>query len=1232
MSGLTSQLPVQGFGGENRFATDDDLPDNVSPDALNCDYRQHALEKRSGFVKLHNTAALEGGVRVDNASTARSIWIPHHADYNFAGAFTIELLVRVFSFSTAFRVVFKLPSSGSVTSGWTLNGSGGNFTFTMVDGGAVARTAAAAAYTTGRWHHVAIRRDGSNNLTMYLDGVSAGAAVTCAGNTNTTTPIWFNALGGSVPTAVSAEVLYDELRIWNVYRTDDELAAARHRELRDDEIANPNLIGYWPMQDNFGNMVTDRSKNLNHGTFYAAGPTFVRGVVPDQSSNGWAVRFDGVDDYGSAPYHADYAPVLNTGSAWSVEAWLRLDTLNYNVSVGNPCILHLGSWNTGNGAVVGLHLSQSSADGSLLVSYSTTTTHANVTADTGYDLVPGVPAHIAVTRSGTTVRVYVNGELVYTSTAATSENGPTSSTSYGMFLGGRNSSGSWTAGLFAPVTIDSLRLWKVAISQQFIQLWMNRTLPDAKNLSLLGEWRFDQSDKERDESNRSAFVFLADGNKPRWSYGYAYPVVPKRVQLLAPLITPSTGNEVNAGATAFDREVLVGTRSSLWSLSGGLMNALRQYTNYGEATLSDYCHFQDWLIICNGIDSNYKYVGRELPQSVTLAQPSAAASVALGGAGAITGTVKYRVAFRNSLDGTESLASVESGSVSPAAQIVNLSSIPVSVDPQVNQRRIYRSDNGGLYRYLGDVNDNTTTTYADNTAINLATALVNDFRGDVEPCRYCAVFGNRLWFANSKSEPSGLYFSESDSLDFPATNLLYVNSGDGDEITGIEEAFGGLLVFKRKSVHFLSGADSSSFQTRPVSGNKGCISGQTIRKSPRGIYYLSHDGVYRLEGDGAPVYLSESQYPLFEQMDADNYRFSVGEYAPARHTYLVSCDIATKTGGDYYDVHPGLFTHYWRLNGNGNDASGIANVVAVNSPTFVTDSVRGVVANLGSTNYFECANAGANLPTTGFSVGGWFSWNGYTFIAQQILKLMDQASAMQLQLTMSPTFRSLGFTANTSLACGTGNYVVKPNQWFHVVGTYGANGAAIYVNGVLHSRRSSGSFVALSGDMKLSIGELGGAGNFNGKLANLFYARNRELLPHEVSAIYEYEVGNSYAQRSRITLAYDEDRNTWAKWDRGFDYFAQAQHSSNGVELLGASRGFVYRLFDGYGDGYSETAGSFITKRGAVTGFSGGVLTDATATFPTEGNGLCGTDILFVDSASGARQRRLIIGNTGTVL
>lgn len=91
----------------------------------------------------------------------------------------------------------------------------------------------------------------------------------------------------------------------------------------------------------------------------------------------------------------------------------------------------------------------------------------------------------------------------------------------------------------------------------------------------------------------------------------------------------------------------------------------------------------------------------------------------LGAAGSLTGVYAYKVTFVAGATETEAWA--VSASVTAAAQKIELSEIPISVDPLVTGRNIYRTEAGGsTYKLVTSIADNTTTTFSDDV---LDTAL-----------------------------------------------------------------------------------------------------------------------------------------------------------------------------------------------------------------------------------------------------------------------------------------------------------------------------------------------------------------------------------------------------------------------------------------------------------------------------------------------------------------------------
>lgn len=77
-------------------------------------------------------------------------------------------------------------------------------------------------------------------------------------------------------------VRIDELRLWSVVRSDDQLARARHRPV---PSPSANLVGYWRFDEGSGTIANDLSR-VDHPGFLNGGaqwfPPRTRGVTPSQ--------------------------------------------------------------------------------------------------------------------------------------------------------------------------------------------------------------------------------------------------------------------------------------------------------------------------------------------------------------------------------------------------------------------------------------------------------------------------------------------------------------------------------------------------------------------------------------------------------------------------------------------------------------------------------------------------------------------------------------------------------------------------------------------------------------------------------------------------------------------------------------------------------------------------------------------------------------------------------------
>jgi len=997
--------PIRGFSGEDRLLRDDLLPDNVSPDAENTDYQRGTLKRRSGYQRLHTNAILDGGIRINTTTTNKdAIIIPDYTGVDLSGDFLLEVQIMLNAAPTNDIVLMTKKPVGS--SGWHLKYmyTTMTFRFEMYDSGATLRTAdyAFTVPPIGTPTRISVRRSGTT-LTLYCNG-SAGTPVTCSGVTANNYSVFIGVTVAGGTGSQIADYTVDELKIWSTAATQD---AYPENELAATGYTLPD-VGYWKFNEGRWNHVDDSSGNAKHGNFWANNMSYVASLLPNATEDDMALRLGADGDIPGADAQATTSDadaldiITTTGNKWTVEFWMRVDTYT-NVSSD---IISVGQ--SGNDRLLYLYLSGLN----LYRAYGTTTTHtvASTAADTTYDAVVGTAFHVAIVRDADTVYTYINGSVVLTTTGATTENGPTPTTNSILLGDATNTSG---------LTIDELRVWKSARSPQQILQWMNEVYTDVKDTNLLAYYRFSAGDPERDETGNTTITVYTDGTAYlQRSQGLVYPSDAPRMTGLVTYSQPVRGDLIRAGQTIFKSSIIAMTRSMYWRVAGNQAQALSHISPSSDESLFGYAAFKGFHVFGNGIAGCMKYDGNGVPSNLTIDTPSTAPVDApvstTGGTFPATGDYYYRVSFRNSLDGTESLASDASGGATLAQTDDNiaLSSIPVSTDTQVNQRRIYRKDpSGTVYYYLDDIDDNTTTTYTDTGTATTTTQPIDDYRGHLPACRHFGVFGNRLIACNSGDEPSGIYFSEADTINFPADNLLIAGDGDGDEITGCAAFAGYFVIFKERSIYVLTGTGDTTFALQRLS-LPGCVSGATVAESKDGLYYLSNDGVY-LFANGQSQYLSANQQDLFGAIDTTNSRYAAGGYNPKTHQYIVSLDV------------------------------------------------------LGDEN-------------------------------------------------------------------------------------------------------------------------------------------------------------------ARISMVYDEDTKSWAKWTVAFDCYALAQLDDNEYALLGAKGGFVYRLFSGNTDGMPVYQASETTYSGTVTGNATAFIVDGSATFPTTDHGLAGCKVLVASSAGD--QERTIIGNTATTL
>jgi hypothetical protein len=300
--------------------------------------------------------------------------------------------------------------------------------------------------TKGVWHHVTGVADGSN-LRIYINGKSVAAPVAYDGTIKSDPSIPVTI--GNYSSAYWLKGKVDEVRIYNYGRTSSQV-------IEDMNASHPiggspiaSQIGYWSFDE--GNGII--AKNTGYGGPYLNGN--INGATWNSSGKfGKAISFDGSNDY--VNFGTDSS--LNfTDQDFSFTGWFKFNSLTTTEQIifGNGAGANRGYyffWNSSRRLDFATHQSG--------VRQDTQSITTPITTNRWY--------HIAVTRSGSSVRIFVDGKDV-TLVAATHIN-PISSTY------------PFVAGIY-PVdlvslpmkgNIDELKVYNSALTVEQIKLDMNK--------------------------------------------------------------------------------------------------------------------------------------------------------------------------------------------------------------------------------------------------------------------------------------------------------------------------------------------------------------------------------------------------------------------------------------------------------------------------------------------------------------------------------------------------------------------------------------------------------------------------------------------------------------------------------------------------------------------------------------------------------------------------------------
>lgn len=256
-----------------------------------------------------------------------------------------------------------------------------------------------------------------------------------------------------------------------------------------------------------------------------------------------------------------------------------------------------------------------------------------------------------------------------------------------------------------------------------------------------------------------------------------------------------------------------------------------------------------------------------------------------GSAGvALTGNGAYFVSFAN--------VAGEDGNLSPEADVTLanqsaiLTAIPISTDPQVTQRWIWRVGFGSSQILLvGTIPDNSTTMFVDTKSVTDAQndGIVASFNRTLPPAARGLIgpyFGKLIAFNTDKNPARYFWTPSGQPWFFPGADDGNIGNwedagGDDDPIIACTNHASVLMFYKARSIWRLQG-DPQSEDPQQITGNVGLVGPKAVCNGGSLDYFVGPEGIYEHNIYGETK-ISEQLDPIFK---GDYTMVTNGEYLP----------------------------------------------------------------------------------------------------------------------------------------------------------------------------------------------------------------------------------------------------------------------------------------------------------------------------------------------------------------
>lgn len=250
-----------------------------------------------------------------------------------------------------------------------------------------------------------------------------------------------------------------------------------------------------------------------------------------------------------------------------------------------------------------------------------------------------------------------------------------------------------------------------------------------------------------------------------------------------------------------------------------------------------------------------------------------APAVRQSGTGSLSGVYQYKVTFLSKYGNESNAGPASAAFTAVSAGQLDLTKIPVSSDPQITTRNLYRTvANGSVFLFLDQILDNETTVYTDTTPDgslgNQTPPQAGDFSDDNSPPPKAGIvqqWKRTLFLAGDPQNPEILYFSEdNDPESFPLINTFTLDS----KITAMYQTYSGLVVETETGKWQVIG-DNPDFAVDKIIEGMGCVGRRAAGTTRLEGYSVDRDGL-RLFNLSSTNKISEPIRDKFDELNKEN--------------------------------------------------------------------------------------------------------------------------------------------------------------------------------------------------------------------------------------------------------------------------------------------------------------------------------------------------------------------------